>query len=188
MALTIYIIFLIFAVGARIIMQYRMTDDHGIRSIKSTSSKTAIFSSVLLAMSFITILILTCLDWLGITRPQINLDIYGNIIGVIFCAIGISITIFSQYQMGEGWRIGVDKSEKTQLVTQGIYSHVRNPIYSGVMLFAIGLLILIPHLYMLLSLGVGYISIEVHVRYVEEPHLYALHGTSYTDYANQVNR
>lgn len=101
---------------------------------------------------------------------------------------GIAVSAISQYQMGSAWRIGVDETEKTELVTHGFYSCVRNPIYSGVILFGFGLLVLIPHTYMLLSLFIGYLSIELQVRYVEEPYLKRLHGTAYENYAKKVNR
>lgn len=188
MALTIYIVFLALAVGGRIAMQYQITGDHGVRPVKPTSLPIAILSSVLLVTSFITTFAITCLDVFEIIQPQINLGVYGNIVGVVLCISGIMVTVFSQYQMGAAWRIGVDESEKTELVTNGIYSCIRNPIYSGVMLFGVGLFMLIPNIYMLLCLSIGYLSIEVHVRYVEEPHLHRLHGATYTNYVNHVGR
>ena len=90
--------------------------------------------------------------------------------------------------MGTAWRIGVDEDEETDLITHGLYSYVRNPIYTGVILFGLGLLFFIPHVYMLLALYLGYLSIELHVRYTEEPYLILLHGSIYENYAKKVNR
>ena len=90
--------------------------------------------------------------------------------------------------MGAAWRFGVDETERTDLVTSGLYSLVRNPIYSGVFLFCIGLLVLLPHIYMLFFLILAYSSIELQVRFVEEPHLHRLHGAMYEQYASHAGR
>ncbi len=188
MALTIFITFLLLAVGGRIAMQYKFTGDHGIRLINPNSKKIAILSSILLLASFLSVFILILLDATGILEPQIAPGRIMEIAAMALSLTGIALTIFSQYQMGTAWRIGVDESEQTELVTNGLYSLMRNPIYSGVMLFGVGLLLLLPNIYMLLSILIGYLSIELHVRYVEEPYLLRLHGLKFENYMNKTNR
>ena len=169
-------------------MQYKITGDHGIRPIKPTSTKIAALSSTLLLASFLSVFILTLLDAREILEPQVVLSQTIKIAAIALSLAGIALTIISQYQMGAAWRIGVDESEQTELVTTGIYSLIRNPIYSGVMLFVIGLLFLLPNIYMLLSILIGYLSIELHVRYVEEPYLLRLHGSDFKNYMNKTGR
>ena len=188
MALTIFITFLLLAVGGRIAIQYKFTGDHGIRLINPNSSRIAILSSILLLASFLSVFILTLLDATGILEPQIAPGRIMKIAAMALSLTGIALTIFSQYQMGTAWRIGVDESEQTELVTNGLYSLMRNPIYSGVMLFGVGLLLLLPNIYMLLSILIGYLSIEFHVRYVEEPYLLRLHGLKFENYMNKTDR
>ena len=184
----ILLLFLALAVAGRVAMQYRISGDHGIRSVKKTSTKTAVISSILLLISFISIFILTTLDTLGILISSVEHNQVITIVGIIISLTGIALTVMAQYQMGAAWRIGVDESEKTELVTKGIYSGIRNPIYSGVFLFGIGLLLLLPNACMLLSLAIGYLGIEIHVRYVEEPYLLRLHGEAFKKYVNQSGR
>ena len=179
-ALTFYIVFLALGVGGRIAIQYGLTGDHGIRLVSRSASKTAKCACVLLITSFIAILVVSCLEATGTIRPQIHLGESWNLIGAATSLAGIVIMIISQWQMGAAWRFGVDESEQTDLVTSGFYSLVRNPIYSGVFLFCIGLLVLLPHIYMLFFLILAYSSIELQVRFVEEPHLHRLHGTACT--------
>ena len=169
-------------------MQYKITGDHGIRLVGPASSKVAILACVLLATSFIVTFVLYYLEGIGIIQPQVNPGKAGIIIGVVACLAGTTVTVISQFQMGAAWRFGVDESEKTNLITNGLYSLIRNPIYSGVMLFAIGLLILLPHIDMLIGIFMFYLAIELQVRFIEEPHLHRLHGTAYENYANQVGR
>lgn len=188
MALTMFITFLLLAVGGRIAIQYKLTGDHGIRPINPNSTKIALLSSILLLTSFLSVFILTLLDAIGILEPQITPGRIIEIAAITLSLTGIVLTIISQYQMGTAWRIGVDESEQTELVTNGIYSLIRNPIYSGVMLFGVGLLFLLPNIYMLLSILIGYLSIELHVRYVEEPYLLRLHGPEFENYMNKTDR
>ena len=187
-ALTFYIVFLVLGVGGRIALQYWLTGDHGIRWVSRTASKTAKCACVLLITSFIAIFIISFMEATGTIRPQIHLGESANLIGAAASLAGITIMVIAQWQMGAAWRFGVDESEQTALVTRGLYSLVRNPIYSGVFLFGIGLLVLLPHVYMLFFLVVAYLSIELQVRFVEEPHLRHLHGAMYEQYAAHAGR
>ena len=134
-ALTLYIVFLVLGVGGRIALQYRLTGDHGIRWVSRSASKTAKCACVLLITSFIAIFVVSCLEATGTIRPQIHLGESANLIGAAISLAGIAIMVFAQWQMGTAWRFGVDESERTDLVTRGLYSLARNPIYSGVFLF-----------------------------------------------------
>ena len=187
-ALTFYIVFLVLGVGGRIAIQFGLTGDHGLRWVSRSASKTAKCACVLLITSFIAIFIITCIEATGSIRPQIHLGESRNIIGTAFSLAGIAIMVFAQWQMGTAWRFGVDETERTDLVTSGLYSLARNPIYSGVFLFGIGLLVLLPHVYMLFFLILAYLSIELQVRFVEEPHLRHMHGAAYEKYAHHAGR
>lgn len=187
-ALTLYFVFLVFAVGGKIALHYLITGDHGIRTVPRSASRTAKCTSVLLLTSFIATFVLSCLDAIGVVQPQVDLGEHGNGIGAAISLAGIAIMVIAQYQMGTAWRFGVDQAEKTDLVTNGLYALARNPIYSGVFLFCIGLLVLLPHILMLLFLATAYSSIELQVRFVEEPHLRSLHGAAYGEYAAQTGR
>lgn len=187
-ALTLYLVFLVFAVGGRIALHYLATGDHGIRTVKRTASKTAKCASILLFTSFVATFVLSFLDVVGAIRPQVDLGGSENIIGAAISLAGIALMLVSQYQMGAAWRFGVDQAERTDLVTGGLYALVRNPIYSGVFLFCIGLLVVLPHVLMLVFLATAWLSIELQVRFVEEPHLRRLHDAAYKEYAEQTGR
>jgi protein-S-isoprenylcysteine O-methyltransferase Ste14 len=57
--------------------------------------------------------------------------------------LGYASTILCYIAMGNAWRMGVNRAEKTQLVTAGPYRFVRHPIYlfQGVMVAAIVVLL-----------------------------------------------
>lgn len=187
-ALTLYLVFLVFAVGGRIALHYLATGDLGVRTVKRTASNTAKCASILLFTSFVATFVLSFLDATGAIRPQVDLGESENTIGAAISLGGIALMILSQYQMGTAWRFGVDPAEKTDLVTGGLYALVRNPIYTGVFLFCIGLLVLLPHVLMLFFLATAWLSIELQVRFVEEPHLRGLHGADYEKYTEHTGR
>ena len=187
-ALTLYLVFAVFAVGGRIALHYLATGDLGIRAVKRNSPRIAKYTSILMLASFSATFLLSLLDAAGEIHPQIDPGEAGRLLGAAISLAGITIMVIAQYQMGTAWRFGVDQAEKTDLVTRGLYSLVRNPIYSGVFLFCAGMLVLFPHIYMLIYLATAWMGIELQVRYVEEPHLRHLHGAAYEKYADQTGR
>ena len=188
MALLMTALFLIVVVAGRVALQYQLTGDHGIRLLTNTSSGVAKFSSALIVIAIIGTIIISSLSALSVIEPQIQLGNYGKMIGVLFCVGGILLTSISQAQMGKEWRIGVDQNEKTELVTHGIYSKIRNPIYTGIIIFGTGSLVLVPHFAMFGFAISVLIAIELHVQKVEEPYLRKLHGQSFENYANTTGR
>ena len=187
-ALTLFLVFLVFAVGGRIVLHYLATGDFGIRTVKRTAPRIANYTSILMLASFAATFLLCLLDATGEIHPQIDPGESGRSLGAAISLAGITIMVIAQYQMGAAWRFGVDQAEKTDLVTRGLYSLVRNPIYSGVFLFCIGMLVLFPHIYMLIYLATAWMGIKLQVRFVEEPHLRNLHGAVYEKYAEQTGR
>ena len=90
--------------------------------------------------------------------------------------------------MGKSWRIGVDESEKTELVTHGMFSVSRNPIYFGMMVVGLGFVTLVPHYSMALCYVLAVVGINLQVRKIEEPHLRRVFGSDYAEYTENVNR
>ena len=169
-------------------MQYRLSGDHGIRPVTANASVSAKLSSALALLSLVAISCLSLLEFLGVLHAQWALGLAGSLLGSLFCGLGIGLTVLAQYQMGPAWRIGVQENEQTRLVVQGLYARCRNPIYLGILMFGFGLLLLMPHLFMLISAIVAYGSIELQVRFVEEPYLKRWHGGAFDHYVRTVNR
>jgi protein-S-isoprenylcysteine O-methyltransferase Ste14 len=108
--------------------------------------------------------------------------------GVVAMLGGLLLTLIAQSSMGASWRIGVDATEKTHLVTTGLYSIVRNPIFTGMGLFGLGLVLVWPNFASVASLGFLVIGVELQVRFVEEPYLKRVHGEAWTAWASRVGR
>ncbi|MDE0419595.1 MAG: isoprenylcysteine carboxylmethyltransferase family protein [Gammaproteobacteria bacterium] len=186
-----FVVFVVCAVlifGFRISLQYRRTRDHGLRLGKQGATLSGQAATAMQAAALLGVLVVTVLDSISWLPGQLDLGPVGAATGVAICALATTITMVSQYQMGDAWRIGVDASEKNELVVRGMFSVSRNPIYSGMLLLGIGFVVLVPHILTLLLALLSYTGFEVQVRKVEEPHLRRVHGERYETYCQRVGR
>ena len=103
--------------------------------------------------------------------------------------LGLSLILVwvTQSQMTNSWRIGIDEKNKTDLVTSGLFSFSRNPIFLGIMIANLGLMLIIPNAFTLLIVSLSTISINTQIR-LEEAFLKSSHGQDYQDYLNRVRR
>jgi protein-S-isoprenylcysteine O-methyltransferase Ste14 len=108
--------------------------------------------------------------------------------GAALALVGIAGALLAQLSMGSSWRIGVDESERTELVTDGLFAWVRNPIFSFVWIFLVGLVLVVPSVLAVAGGVLAVVGIEVQVRAVEEPYLLRTHGAAYATYASRVGR
>lgn len=108
--------------------------------------------------------------------------------GIGVAVIGIAVTLVAQLGLGASWRIGVDETERTTLVTTGSFAIARNPIFTAVILTLTGLVLMVPNPIAVAGLIIAVAGIEVQVRGVEEPYLHRVHGRAYTDYTARVGR
>lgn len=90
--------------------------------------------------------------------------------------------------MGTSWRIGVNDAKTTDLVTTGIFAHVRNPIFTAMTGTAVGLTLLAPNPVAITGLSALIAAIQLQVRVVEEPYLLRIHPRPYAKYAARAER
>ncbi|EAQ41080.2 isoprenylcysteine carboxylmethyltransferase family protein [Polaribacter sp. MED152] len=108
-------------------------------------------------------------------------------IGWVFLILSLIVVWFSQTQMANSWRIGIDEKNKTELVTSGMFSISRNPIFLGIMIANIGLFLVIPNAFTLLIISLSVISINTQIR-LEEDFLKQEFGNEYLKYRKKVRR
>ena len=101
--------------------------------------------------------------------------------------LSLILVWIAQSQMANSWRIGIDQKNKTKLVTSGMFSISRNPIFLGIMIANIGLFLLIPNAFTLLIISLSTISINTQIR-LEEEFLKREFGAKYEDYLKKVSR
>jgi protein-S-isoprenylcysteine O-methyltransferase Ste14 len=110
-----------------------------------------------------------------------------QIIGMILLFVALVWIAIAQYQMSNSWRIGIDEKNKTELVTKGIFSMSRNPIFLGMLTTLFGLFLMIPNAISFMVLISGFIVVQIQVR-LEETFLFESHGENYNSYRSNTKR
>lgn len=108
-------------------------------------------------------------------------------VGLAILFISLVWTIITQRDMKNSWRIGVDTETKTELITTGLFSISRNPIFFGMILSLVGLFLVTPNALTMLFLVLGYVLIQIQIR-LEEEFLTKEHEQAYIDYKQKVRR
>lgn len=170
LALVLQLGFLTVAFAGRTLVHRRRTGDSGFRWQRH--DRTARVSGALFAAAVVVGTAGVTLAALSVTGLWDALE--GTVmlvVGVAVFAAGCVLTLASQSAMGTSWRIGVDPNERTELVTDGPFGWARNPIFTGMVIAAVGLSLMAPTMLTLVALLLLVVAVEVQVRSVEEPYL-----------------
>lgn len=110
-------------------------------------------------------------------------------IGFIIAGILIALLGFFVWKAAALGKKSIDKYiESNTLCTTGIYSVVRNPCYSGIVLVCTGVLLIMHNLWLLLLPVIYWIAMTIMLKCSEEKWLLNLYGQEYADYCKRVNR
>jgi protein-S-isoprenylcysteine O-methyltransferase Ste14 len=187
-ALALLIVYLLLAFAVRVAVALRTTGSTGISKVRSMPAVEALGGGLFIAAIALGALT-PPLVMADVLEPIDGLDTTGlHVAGFILAGVGIVGTFAAQMAMGSSWRIGVDPEETTDLVTGGVFSVARNPIYTFMVVAWTGLALLVPSWVSLASIAVALIAFEIQVRLVEEPHMIRTHGESYLAWARRVGR
>lgn len=190
LAVSGWIVFGVLAFGLRSLLQLWRTGSTGFRGATGGLRERAAAAGF--ALGVLLAALASLLSYLGLLSPvsvrwALSTDA-ALAIGLGVYAVGLGLVLWSQLAMGDSWRIGVDPSERTQLVTRGPFGVVRNPIFTSTWLCAAGLLLMAPSALAIAALVLLVVSTEAQVRLVEEPYLLGVHGDAYRAYAARVGR
>ncbi|CAN5694631.1 isoprenylcysteine carboxylmethyltransferase family protein [soil metagenome] len=188
-ALVLTLVYLALAFGARTVLQLRSTGSTGFKGISGRVGSAEWTGGALFAAAVVLLVFAPVLQIAGALEPIGFLDgLAGRWLGFALYGLGLTGTLIAQSAMGASWRIGVDASERTELVTPGAFALVRNPIFAVMVPACLGLVLLAPNAVALLGLVALVVAIELQVRFVEEPYLVQTHGEGYARYASRVGR
>jgi len=110
-----------------------------------------------------------------------------KIAGLVIIVIGFVIFIMAIINFGESWRVGIDENSPGDLITNGIFSFSRNPIFFYIDLYYIGtFLINGSYIFLVFAICV-IIGLHVHILN-EEKSLEKIYGQIYLDYKNKTGR
>ena len=188
LAIGLYVVYLLVGFVVRTAIQVRRTGDTGFRGLSGRPGSAAWWAGVLFVVALVVGLAAPIAGHLGVD-PIAWLDYEAvNIVGVGLAFAGIVLTLAAQLRMGTEWRIGVDESEQTKLVTTGLFGIVRNPIFTAMVVTGLGLAAMVPNVVALAGFVALMVALQLQVRVVEEPFLLALHGDDYVRYSSRTGR
>lgn len=107
--------------------------------------------------------------------------------GLALLAIALVWVLVAQIQMGDSWRIGIDEKTSSALVQHGLFRVSRNPIFLGMIIMLVGLLLTVPTAATLVVTLLGIVLIHIQVR-LEEIFLHEKYGDAYLNYQKRVRR
>lgn len=118
-----------------------------------------------------------------ITRGCVPLAVFGTVAGTV----GVCYFVASVTAMRDNWRAGIDASQNTRLVTDGIYLFSRNPAFVGFDLMYAGFASIYPD-WTIIVLGVA-AAVMFHRQILsEEEYLEKRFGAEYSEYRKRTSR
>ncbi len=192
LGLALLILYGVLAFGVRIAFQVRRTGStgfKGLQGLRGAPGAVEWIAGVLFASAVVLCLagpVLQSADVLASVRV-LGGEAAG-LAGMVLASAGIAITMVAQFAMGDAWRIGVDPSERTELVTHGPFAVVRNPIFAAMIPALAGVALLAPNFVTLAGVILLAVALELQTRLIEEPYLSRAHGEQYAAYAARVGR
>jgi protein-S-isoprenylcysteine O-methyltransferase Ste14 len=106
-------------------------------------------------------------------------------VGVGFICLALSIDCW--LRMGKNWRMAVTPDQQTELVTTGLYGHVRHPIYALSILLMLCTVVVAPTVPVAVMAVIHIALMAVKARN-EERFLSERHGASYRSYLQRTGR
>lgn len=111
-----------------------------------------------------------------------------RVIGAVMSVAGTIVFIAAVRTMRDSWRAGVSKTDKTELITNGIYQISRNPAFLGFDLLYIGTLLMFFNWILCILTVFAVIMYHLQIVSVEEKFLLAAFGNEYLQYKKKVCR
>ena len=110
-----------------------------------------------------------------------------RLIGIGIAALGVLAFLLAILHMQSNWRAGIDETQETNIVTNGIYKYSRNPAFVGFDLLYIGTALALPNI-TLLAAALTVITL-LHIQILEEEkYLKKAFGNEYTEYKKKTPR
>lgn len=164
-----------------------MQKKKGIQTDQIGKGKTGFVKMIELTMKVATLLV-PLVEIISIAVNVSNLSIIARYLGIVTAILGDIVFVISVWTMKDSWRAGVSPTDKTELVTTGIYQISRNPAFLGFDLVYIGVCLMFFNWLLFLVSVFAMIMFHLQIVNVEEEFLLDFFGEEYISYKKKVNR
>ena len=142
-------------------------------------------------LTFAWVAFLLPLVW--ITTPLLTFADYSLrpgpfIVGVLCLALGLWLFHRSHADLGTNWSVTLEVRETHQLVTHGIYRHVRHPMYLSLWVYSLGQALVLPNLLAGPSYGLAMALVFAFRLGPEERMMLEVFGKDYETYRARTKR
>lgn len=121
-----------------------------------------------------------------LTTPLVS-SVFLEISGAILIVLSLVFMAFTLYHFKTSLRFGLDENNRGELITNGIFSHSRNPFFLSIILYFFGTALVFPGWFFigfaLLALGSIHFFILKEEKFMEQHY-----GESYCNYRQKVRR
>ncbi len=107
--------------------------------------------------------------------------------GSFLVVSGVLFGIVSSLSMGKSWRIGIDQSEKTELVISGVFRYSRNPYFLSLDIVLLGMMMSVMSPLVIFPASLSIILFHF-IILGEERYLESVHKDSYRRYMGDTGR
>jgi protein-S-isoprenylcysteine O-methyltransferase Ste14 len=108
-------------------------------------------------------------------------------LGVILCLLGLGGLAWSLVSFGRSFRVGIDTTTPGSLVTTGVFTLSRNPIYTAFGFILLGEFLIFPN-WILLFFLVAAVWLFHRQVLREEEYMKEQYGAGYAEYCRKVRR
>jgi protein-S-isoprenylcysteine O-methyltransferase Ste14 len=107
-------------------------------------------------------------------------------IGLVLFLMGLGLAVWARVHLGRNWGTPMSEKIDAELVTTGPYQFIRNPIYSGILLAAVGTSVAISWYWLVVVALMG--AYFVYSANVEEETMQRLFPNTYPEYKHSTKK
>ncbi len=122
-------------------------------------------------------------DLLGSWQSSVSVSVGGIVVAVM----GLVFFLSALATMKDSWRAGIDSTQKTAIVTGGVYRYSRNPAFVGFDLLYIGTCMVYPNIFLIVFTLLTLYCFHLQIL-EEEQYLPSVFGKDYELYKKKVRR
>lgn len=159
----------------------------GIQTDQLGKGKTGFVKFIEITMKIVTIAV-PIVEVISIILNTSFFPAWVKWIGLILAVLGCVVFICSVITMKDSWRAGVSETDKTELVTNGIFQISRNPTFLAFDLVYLGIVLMFLNRVLLVISAFAALMFHLQIVNVEEDFLITAFGDEYLNYRKAVNR